>query len=868
MSVHLVAPQALLAELPEAARARAHCVPVEDLDDARWAPIEAALAGGDSLIAVGLGALGRLRHLWVDAYEVRGSQLRACAPEALPLPRVDWSDAACRGISIRPDTLNAYFGTDEMPRVDLVPLVEAADGCGPACAYPAVWLKHFAASLVGGRFAGSNWYLFAFEDPLRAASAQSWANLIDALCDHAEAQLSIAHLETHYACCRPDETVLVQVGVANRSERVEAVRLELTAVSPSGTRRTSRAIRRCLNGHEEVTVPWEFVAGDEAGPWRVQAELHREDRFAYGAARREGSQVVERASCGFVVAPKHAQGFARPAIDGRRLTVGDSDGFLAGTHYYPSSSWWDWAWRGFRPERAERDLAEMARLGYRLVRVWVDPELDEQALRGLEAWLYLSGARGIVSIVCVFTQWARDLAYPDGDQMVSFEFMGPADTNVYSVQLTNIEHQRRYLGVLAKRWRHLPNIIWNLSNEAYIVDPDPDQMDPHNFGDVEPKRGPLAGAALFNRWADLMTEAVRANGAHQPILRGYGFVNGGDCYLQNRDGDLLTWHHYAPADIAGPCLTFALPGSLGKPLLMEEFGIPTLDEDERLAHYEGIACWAAAMGAAGACSYEWGVSWLTRELPYVATPLKDSCLFEEPDPRWMAGQIEYSKSWPMGSMGLCPWAASFSYGSNRPCTPFATPAAEALGEVAQFCTGIGPPVGMAPVLLVVPMEWAQFVPLSGYQRVLDPTWQAVHKLAAAHVPFSVIQEDQLPSFDGRPKAVVFAASQAVRPKTQAELGRLRERGAAVCIGSVDAHIEALAPYAMDVVSDAPVWCVRRGTRHGSLYMVFAPETPARVSLTENGASVELEVRRYALVEIRRDGRTRQWVGRATAPNRR
>ena len=49
---------------------------------------------------------------------------------------------------------------------------------------------------------------------------------------------------------------------------------------------------------------------------------------------------------------------------------------------------------------------------------------SQAALRGFEAWLYLSGARGLVSLVCVFTQWARRLAYPEGDGMAGFDFMG------------------------------------------------------------------------------------------------------------------------------------------------------------------------------------------------------------------------------------------------------------------------------------------------------------------------------------------------------------------------------------------------------------------------------------------------------------
>ena len=862
MIVHVIAPERLLAGLPQAARDRASCLALEELTDATWAEIEAGLAAGDALIAIGTEALPRLRPLWVDSHDCEAAALAPAEPVFIPLPPVSGRTAACRGLFIRPEQFRVYFGSDEMPRMELTPLIVASGADGVPCAYPAVWLKHFAPSLVGGRFGGANWYVFAFEDPLAALDQDGWAAVIAALLDHAESPLATVDARAHYATYRPGETVLVNVRLANRSGDIAAARLEFTATGPDGLAHTTRWMRRCLNGHEEITVPWEFPAGTGAGLWRIRVDLYQEDRFTYGAARAEQSRLIERVECAFVVATDDITGYPAPEIRGRSLAIAGRDGFVAGTHYYPSGSWFDWAWRDFRPEKAARDIAQMQHLGYSLVRVWIDPELDEIALRGFEAWLHLSAAAGIVSIICVFSQWVRDLSYPDSNGMTTFQFMGPADYNVYSVQLRNIEHQRRYIATVARRWRGLPNIIWNLANETQIVDPGFDQVDTEWFGAVTPRSGPLAGAAYFNRWADLMTEAVREAGASQPILRGYGFVMAGDCYLQNRTGDLLVWHHYAPPEVVGPCLALAHPGSLDKPLLQEEFGIQTFDEGERLRLYEGVACWAAAMGAAGACSYEWGVSWLARELSFVATPLKDGCLVPEPDPRWDRGQLAYSESWPLGSVGICPWAASFCFGSNYACTPFPTPAAEALGEVARFCAEIGPPTGREPVILVVPMEWADFAPHEGYQRQLDPTYLAVQGLAAEHIPFSVVQEDQLPNLPDTPEAIIFPASQAVKSETQTLLEQLATGGAEVHIGQPDLSAPGLARHAIQVTSAKPVWCLRRGTRYGALYFLYSPEGTTSVTVQADNAVLELHIRRYALVEVFRDGTVRTYIGKA------
>ena len=864
MATTLLAPEAFLSALaPEATRGLFACA-AERLQEARWAEIEADLARGGSLIALGAECMPRLRHLWIDAQPSEAVRHRAASPR-LPVPEIAWRDTPCRGLMLRPDRLHVYFGVDEMPRAEVLPLIEALDADGAACAVSALWVKHTAPSLVGGRFNGANLFVFALERPLDAATPEEWGRLIQALAARAAADVALTRVRTHHALYRPGELVTVRLGLANRSDRIAAVRVDLKLCDPDGGQAGVRSLRRCLNGRERVEASWEFRCGSGAGLWRVSADLHHEDRFVYGHERATQSALVESMECAFVAAAADEAGAillpgaTAPCIEGRSFAVAGDDGFLAGTHYYPSSSWWDWAWRDFRPERAVRDIEEMARHGYRFARVWIDPELDETALRGLEAWLALSGERGIVSIVCVFTQWARRLACPEGDGMVEFDFATPTDFNVYSVQLRNIEHQRRYLAVLARRWARLPNILWNLANEVFIVDPSPDQVDPAHFGDVEPKSGPLAGAALFNRWADLMSETLRCEGATQPVLRGYGFVNGGDCYLQNRAGAILPWHHYVDGEIAGPSLAFAAPGTIEKPLLLEEFGIPTLDEEARLERYEGIACWAAAMGAAGACAYEWGVSWLAPELPFTATPLRDASL-GKPDARWMEGQVVYSASWPIGSMGLCPWAASFAYGSNQPCTPFAGPAAAALGAVARFCSGIGPPRAEEPVLLVVPMEWEPFAPLRGYQRVLEPTIATVQALAACHVPFTVVQEDQLATYGGLPRAVLFPASQPIRPETAARLARLADRGAALLRGEVAPRVGELAAHAVEIETDKPVWLVQRGTRRGRLVLLFAPDGPANVVLRASPDPIQVAVPRYALLEVLDAGGHRGWVG--------
>lgn len=82
-------------------------------------------------------------------------------------------------------------------------------------------------------------------------------------------------------------------------------------------------------------------------------------------------------------------------INGTSLRLDGRDEFWVGTNYYPSISWWDWLWRDFRPLKAAEDLTAMRHTGYRIVRIWLDPVLDEQSLRAADAAVYLAAQQGI-----------------------------------------------------------------------------------------------------------------------------------------------------------------------------------------------------------------------------------------------------------------------------------------------------------------------------------------------------------------------------------------------------------------------------------------------------------------------------------------
>ncbi len=114
---------------------------------------------------------------------------------------------------------------------------------------------------------------------------------------------------------------------------------------------------------------------------------------------------------------------------------------------------------------------------------------------------------------------------------------------------------------------------WLLSNEMPI------------FGDPE-GRGSAADRDVVSAWAEIMTQAVRAGGGHQPVSTGDGAwgieVTGRDNGFRVRDlapmGDFVGPHVYRMEnDQSRELLTAAFIGQLlaftGKPVVLEEFGV-------------------------------------------------------------------------------------------------------------------------------------------------------------------------------------------------------------------------------------------------------------------------------------------------------
>ncbi len=848
--LHIVWPRQLASVVsatprPETSGSRDNDYILENLAPEGWAQIQDGLSRGDDLIVIGIPPEEQLKWFWLEAYDPEAGVLSAMPSLSTPfdLPDLTAKPASCRGTAWKPPKPIVFHGVDEEPRADLVPLYEAVDQFGEAVAWPAVMIRHTAPTLMGGRFGGGRWCFFLWDEPLGAFDLEGWRQIIDSVTDYLDTGVQITKLSPTYASYQASEPVAIGATLLNRNPRVASAILRAEAVGPDGEIRTIGIRRYYLSAGEQLNVRLDWQAPDSPGLWRIRAKLYLEDYLACGLGREDEARYVESSECGIVVTGGGWPASTGMGVEGARITLDGRAGFWTGTHYYPSSAWWDWLWRDLSVTTMDRDLAAMRRSGLRWVRLWIDPELDETSLRAMDAAIHLCGVHGLVPIVTIFTQWARWLSFTnERGEWVRFQFMGWRDQNVYSVSLMDMALQQEYVGVLARQWKDVPNVVWNLSNENYLVAPDESQMDPDLAAlPGLPESEPARSQALTCEWASRLITALRGNGAMQPVSTGYTFPQSGGTYATNAVGEIVPWHDYGSPAEMGKHLLCLEPTCRNQPMILEEFA----------ACNEEIMYQALAGHAQLACSYEWGISRLAPALPYVPTPIKDCSRVEDPDDRWFGGVMGEARTWPDESMGLAPWAGGFYYGTIRHGTPFAKPMMRPMAHVAllEDCAGYVP--AKHSVYVMMPLEFGERKPFEGWPRKLARAEALIDELWGLGVIFGVWQEDHWQTLPESTRMVIFPCEDRDRPEARRMVEAWQSRGIEIWMGDDQGWKRSSHLKRVEVTAGAQVKVACRDLQDGALYVLWSEGLTA-VAMQVGDHRVDMGLDRFGLVMVRNE----------------
>ena len=836
-SVHLVLDdgwQGALETIPESF----NVIPLSELDpDA----LVASLAGGDGLVWLA-GPAEVPAELWVGAFTPSESPVKVTVSDSAPLIGAVASDEEVRALSayIRPPKQMPYHNLDEEMRAHFLPILEARDRFGQVIGYPGVLMQHFAPSSVRRRFAGSECFFFFLQPPKEEKSRQRWSEMLEAVARRFGSGIQIVSVETDYASYPVGERVQVRARIKNRTEVARAAEIRFSVRAPGQSEfRLVVSQRRVSDAAGVSEAVCDFIPEGHPGLWTVQVEAAADPVQADMLALEGHPAPIDRRQVGFVQldGPLKTPGIVE--IEGPTLLIEGRKDFWAGTHYYPSSSWWEWLWRDFRPLIADRDLAGMRKTGYRIVRIWVDPVFDETTLRAMDAAVYLAASHGIVLDVCLFTQWTSKIGFENKDgSQIRMELTGPDDFNVFGISFRRLELQREYVSVLARRWHRAGNVIYNLSNETYVRDPEPEQMDPEarSWQGIPEQPGILRDTLLFRRWAREITEALRRAGATQPVMPGYLFslAGGGDSYLANRDGELASWHGYVPLAEIGTTVAYFDPACTARPLVLEEFGTVGWNDP---AHYDGAAHQALAAGAAAALSYEWGVSWLAREMSFYPTPLR-RILDRPADPRRFEPVIPLAKKWSRRGVGLHPAPSGFTYGSIYHGTPFPAEAAVALGRMGLVGEGLGRVNRPERTYLVVPGYFG------GNRSGIEAISETLRQLWAEKILFGILQEDCLSRLAQDARVLICPAG-VTSAESRAQLDTLRESGVEVHFGD-----DWRGSSRLERVSVTPgdgIELLARQTSRGTLYALMSEQQIDQVEMVLKSERLTFGLDRYALV---------------------
>ncbi len=737
---------------------------------------------------------------------------------------------------------------DEEIRADFLPVLAAKDRFGKIIGYPGVLMNHLAPSLVGNRFEGCQGYFFFFEEPLAAMAAEQWSALLGVIAKRHQSALRVEYLEANYASYKPGERAQIRARVYNGRDVSASLTLRFSVQGPGETvYRPIATMRRVAGANSATEAVCDFSVSGPDGLHRVRVEILQDVAQAEKTALLGAPEVIEVRETAFVVLSEDWSTPELMTIDGPNFAFDGKAGFYAGTHYYPSNVWWEWAWRDFRPALAERDFAGMRQAGNRIVRVWADPTLDEISLRAKDAAVWIAASHGIVIDLCVFNQWVRDLSYERQDgTMVDFEFRHPKDFNIYSFSLRNLSNQREYLQTISRRWQRAGNVIYNLANETYIKDPDDTQMDPEarEWEEAKLPLGERRDSLLFQRWGLEMEKALRESGGKQPVFPGYMFSlsEGGDAYLGNAKAPIMTWHGYFSPEGIGETVHYFDPLHSSRPLLLEEFGNLGWNNP---VHYDGAMHYAVASGAGAAMSYEWGISWMARESSFVPLPMRDA--LEGTDPRWFQPIVDYARENASESgVGIAPWPSGWGYGSIYHGTPFPAAAAEAVQRMSWF--------GEQFARVVQPESVYVVIPEASTKALLGPAMGMFKQLWTAGVRFGVWQEAGIDSLPDSAK-VVIAPGPMSTDAGKAALERLQAKSVTVLSG-VALAAEALAQLQrVDFTPSDGINLLTLPTANGTLYSFLSERTGVDLRARIEGKEIAAKLDTYVLVQSGGEGPT-------------
>jgi len=794
--------------------------------EATWSTALARIQDGESFIFIGTNNLEYLKELWIDSDEGCLTEYSVLNPTPAGFKKASFSVGNARFLHIRPQSTYAMHGIDEEPRAEIIPLVTSHSKYGDTLGYPGLLVKNYACSLTGSHYKGGFWFIFAIATPNIALSADEWNKILATASVYSQEQIYIARFSSEFALYHPGERIRLEYAVENRSDELSVFTVEFAVTASNG--QTTHIIGRqagsvtahdCWHGH------YDWYPSEVEGYVSLKAVLKKQNRMDYGLERENNYIIIDEADAGvFLKTGKEC--YPKVQAENTYITIDGEKSFFTGTHLYASSDFFELSYRHIRMPELKRTIEAIKRAGIRICRIWCDPILDEESLRGMNAYLELLAQNGIVAVFTLFTSWTHTMETNLADSHLKFEVASMKDDCLLGLYLHNISEQKEFSAILGKQFAAMSHIIWDFSNEFSVLDPTEDHLNEdwldHNFRKLE---SPYQNINLFEQWALQIHDALKTVGVVSPVVFGVSCWNiGSENYRCTKKGDIVADHSYYELEQCGLYSYLQNTACINKPFYMEEFGGTWTSDSQRADEMEGRCHYFLGAGHSAAVNYEWGVSWLCDQLPGLPPYMKfvENIPLEEAQTFLYEGRYIYAKSWPLGSIGLCPWTASFDYGSSFNCVDSFSKAVIRMRRIADFGKHLAYTPKPKDIYLVLPFEVETFRAHGGYNRKTAKICTTIQALWQRGIPFQIWQEDELDCLPKAAKLILYPHENEITDHTRSMLDSLRSRGTEVFCGEPETWIDH--PFVRALSTECAGYRVfYRDTPLGTLTLIAANE---------------------------------------------
>jgi len=380
------------------------------------------------------------------------------------------------------------------------------------------------------------------KNPLNPKNSNAQKNLADII-EYLSFPLVIYELETNFAGYYRGEKVEASLKVINGGKAAESGIVEIEFLDKEGM--IVYAIDKPVELQKEAQITLKEI-------W--QPEKFGSSFYKIRASLKKDSVILDREENGFVVMDKDIlKNKPSIGIDKGRFIINNEESFILGVNYYESRLG-ELMW--LRPNllRIREDFKAMRDLGLNFVRIhyhhskWfrdyfslvVKEEIDpyfqvadatvlpsERSLRILDAIIQLAQDQGLIFCIDIFSLVPEEMGNPIGWLKLKERI----------VDKDKVIVQKKFVEILAKRYKDVPGITWDLWNEPRL---DKDDID------------------LLKGWAGEIKKTFREYGDSHLI------TIGDDLSLNITDVlDYACVHTYEPAE-------FAYIKGLDKPFIFQE----------------------------------------------------------------------------------------------------------------------------------------------------------------------------------------------------------------------------------------------------------------------------------------------------------